>query len=751
MEMKFKVEPYEWQHKAIRMSDEDTELALLAEMGCISGDAEVRINRGGNSKRYKLRDAFKKFHESWDQAIPTKIRGYKNGIIGLVEVYDIIYSGVKKVYKVTLANGMTIKATDDHEFLTTAGWVPLNKLGSNSVMVDTTTRYKKKAVRKKKKVKPRYALNQVGLYHPYSQKATIHNRPVRRVERHRLVYEASLNRMTLEEFKAATHRPNRLNFIDPSVYHIHHKDHNSKNDVLENLECLLKEDHLRKHGNNKHFGHGEPEYSEVVGIRFAGTEDTYDLKCEHPYHNFVADGMVVHNCGKTGALINILRRRYMEKRRLMKTLILSPLVTLFNWKEEFDIHSYIDQRDIMVLHKGAGKKKAMDFCDFVGDKVDGSLRMPKIVILNYEALINENLYKVIQEWKPEILVCDESHLCKTYNSKRTKKVTALADRSLYRYLMTGTPILNSVQDIYAQYRILDGGRSFGKNFFVFRSNYMEDENAGWSNKPGHFPKFVARSETYGELHQKVYKKAIRVLKSECLDLPPLVKQKRMIELSKDQRKYYEEMKRDFVTFVNEKQQSGSLSGAVVAQLAVTKALRLQQIAAGFVTTDDGEEIYIKNNPRLEETKNLLEELTPNHKVILWCSFRANYKQLGDLCKQLKLNHVFITGEQKLTEKQAAMKEFNNDPTCKVCIANRRAGGIGINLVASDYSIVYSRNFSLGDELQSEARNHRGGSQIHDRITKIDLVARDTIDEHVIQALQNKENLSKRIVDLAKEL
>ena len=115
-----------------------------------------------------------------------------------------------------------------------------------------------------------------------------------------------------------------------------------------------------------------------------------------------------------------------------------------------------------------------------------------------------------------------------------------------------------------------------------------------------------------------------------------------------------------------------------------------------------------------------------------------------------IEYTMLTGEQNLEGKREAMDRFNNDENIRVIIANRRAGGIGINLIAADYSIVYSRNFSLEEELQSEARNYRGGSQIHKRIVKIDLCANDTIDERVVEALSKKQNISDTIIDFAKE-
>jgi SNF2 family DNA or RNA helicase len=299
-----------------------------------------------------------------------------------------------------------------------------------------------------------------------------------------------------------------------------------------------------------------------------------------------------------------------------------------------------------------------------------------------------------------------------------------------------------------QYRILDGGATFGKSFTVFQRKYMEDANAVWKARAqgNYFPKWVARPEKYDEVQGLIYSKAIRVMKEDCLDLPPLIRKTIKVELSKEQKKYYDEMVRDFVTFVQE----GSKSGVVVAQLAVTKALRLQQIVTGFVSTEEGDIIEIKENPRLKAVKELLLALHENHKVIVWCSFRHNYKQLRELCRSIDIEPVMITGQMTLTQKRESMDAFENDDKTRVVIANRKAGGIGINLVAADYSIVYSRNFSLEEELQSGDRNYRGGSEKHERIVRIDLCAHDTVDETVVEALVNKQSVSDRLINLAKE-
>lgn len=453
--------------------------------------------------------------------------------------------------------------------------------------------------------------------------------------------------------------------------------------------------------------------------------------------------------GKTGGMINILRQRYAEVGRLRRTLIISPLITLYNWKEEFNIHSYVDKKDIHVL-TGTSKDKIKLFTAKAMDSATKEFDRNAIFVTNYESCISKNLYDLLLAWRPEIIILDEAHYIKNPKAKRSKAIIKLGDMADSRFILTGTPILNNVLDIYNLYRFLDKGETFGKNYHVFVNKYMEDENEAWKNKQGHFPKLVARTDTFGELSDKIYTKCHRVLKKDVIkDLPPLIKMTRLVELSPEQRKYYNEMDRDFITFVQERTAEGD-PPAVVAQLAVTKALRLQQICAGYVSTEDGTEIEIKSNPRLDYTKELLKEIVVEGKnqLILWCSFKHNYKTLGKLCVELGIDHGFLTGQQTLDQKQEAMNEFNAGTT-RVIIANRRAGGIGVNLIAASYSIVFSRNFSLGEEIQSEGRNHRGGSQIHEQIVKIDLAARDTIDERVLDALSNKQDISKRIIDIVK--
>lgn len=450
---------------------------------------------------------------------------------------------------------------------------------------------------------------------------------------------------------------------------------------------------------------------------------------ERNHYAFLADP----GSGKTCAVINVLRQKYNANRRIMRTLIIAPSVTLYNWLNEIPKYSKIKRDDIEIL-KGSIAKRA--------ETITKSRK--NIFITNYEAFINEQFTNACIAKGIEVLILDESHYCKTPNTKRSRNIFRLSQGPKYKYIMTGTPITNNVTDIFMQFKILDGGKTFGDNFFIFQRKYMVDKNEAWKGRKNYFPKWVAREDKFDELQELIYRHGIRVTKEECMDLPPLIQKTVTIPLSTAQRRYYNQMMRDYIAFVEE----GNAKGIITAELAVTKALRMQQIVTGYVQDEAGQIIEINDNPRLEAVENLLNDLHDKHKVILWCSFKPNYKQLERVCQKVGVKYVFLTGEQNTSQKAEAIEQFETDEATRVIIANRRAGGIGVNLVQASYSIVYSRNFSYEEEVQSTARNYRGGSQIHDRIVKIDLCAMDTLDEVITEALQTKKKIADAVIEYA---
>lgn len=489
--------------------------------------------------------------------------------------------------------------------------------------------------------------------------------------------------------------------------------------------------------NNSNFK--KPMESEVINFTLLKHQENLLEKAKDQDAYFLMHSM---GTGKTCSTLQLLRYKCFQHKRLLRTLVICPLAVTINWSREIEMFTKIPKDSVKVL-KGSGKKREQQLAKAIYNPATDRNDYPGIIIVNYDALVSDSIFEQLKEWNPEVLILDEAHYLKNHKAQRAKQVEILSLKARYKYLLTGTPILNSPLDLFMPYKILDGGATLGKNFFTFRSTYFMDSNAAWAHKDNHYPKFVVNPNRVEELNKLIYQKADRVLKEDCLDLPPLVKTQRYVELSPEQKTAYLQMKKDFIAFVKDKHDQPK---AVVAQLAVTKALRMQQIVCGSTSADDGTEILFKNTPRIKILKELLEEITVNNKLIVWSVFKADYRAIEAVCKELEIKYCFLTGEQSMKQKQESMDNFNTDPEMKVIISNQKAGGVGVNLIAASYSIYYSKNFSLADDLQSEARNYRKGSDIHASVTRIDLVAKDTIDELVNQVLSDKLNVAELILD-----
>lgn len=462
-------------------------------------------------------------------------------------------------------------------------------------------------------------------------------------------------------------------------------------------------------------------------------------------------------CGKTKSSIDVCRYKFMKAGRILRTLTFAPPVVVPNWKDEWLKCSNLKPSDIILL-QGSGKKRARDFehYAFTDDPTYGRIPQGKIFVTNYEALLMPELYKLFQEWDPEVVKLDESHRCKSHASRRSKLMDGLCNprhpktkKLLPRpivYLLTGTPVLNSPMDIFFQWKLLDGGAAFGRHFTRFRARYFRDRNEGMkllADRQRYFPKWEVCTEEQdlfdgvGEIREKMAPFSHAVKKEDCLDLPPLVTKTIPVELSRAQQKMYQEMKRDFITYMD--------GQAVTANIALTKALRLLQISSGFVKTEEGKEVTLDNTPRVKALEELLNDLCPSGKVLVWAVFKRNYDQIREVCERAGLGYTELHGEVASGARARNIQAFRTDPNVRVLIGHPGSGGIGVNLIEAPYMVYFSRGCSLEHDLQSQARNYRGGSEVHSRVTRYDLVAPGTLEEMVVKRLQSKQAISEAVL------
>ena len=270
--------------------------------------------------------------------------------------------------------------------------------------------------------------------------------------------------------------------------------------------------------------------------------------------------------GKTATAIHWLRGLMNGHKRFLRTLVFCPPIVVPNWKEEFALNSAIDPGRIALL-TGSGEKRLKTF----------EQSHAGVFVTNYEALLMKPLYAAMKAWQPEAIIFDESHYLKTHNAKRSKLAERLANGGPtipYKQILSGTPVLKDAMDLFFQFLILDGGLTLGGNYYVFRALYFSDRNAGMP-RDRYFPKWELKTlqkdgfDAAKALSERIATRSMAVKKLDCLDLPPLVRKVIRVPLSGEQKRLYNEMKKDFLTYYRDK--------ACVATLAITKALRLQQI------------------------------------------------------------------------------------------------------------------------------------------------------------------------------
>lgn len=465
--------------------------------------------------------------------------------------------------------------------------------------------------------------------------------------------------------------------------------------------------------------------------------------------------------GKTCGIINILRRKFIQEQRFLKTLILTPLSVVNQFAKEWAKFGGPQYQRLVLPMLGTTKQRKINLL---------KNHKGNICITNHDVMNVADILEALWREKFEVIVVDESHKFKDAKANRTKKLLALVEGKLlgektvlrngrrvkvkqilgahdpikYRFIMTGTPILNSVMDIYPQSKILNDKIFPEANYYIFRNKYMENTNAlkSWAT----FPKFVEKAGSNEYISKTIYKHANRVLKEDCLDLPPLVKIRKEVELGKEQGRLYKEMEKQFIAYLEEY----SKDKAMVAEIVLTKGLRLLQILCGVFVDDDADKTVsvIKDNQRIKVLEDTLEEIGSNQ-AIIWTSFKSVYTQIEALLKRMDIPYSNIIGGQNISERQEGIEKFQ-DGEVRVMLANQAAGGTGINLTAANYMIYYNRTYSLADDLQSEARNYRGGSEIHDKVTRIDLFSPGTIDETIMEALHNKMDIAKAVVDRYKK-
>lgn len=409
-----------------------------------------------------------------------------------------------------------------------------------------------------------------------------------------------------------------------------------------------------------------------------------------------------------------------QRGEIERLLIVCPKSIVGVWESEFE--KFADYEYTLTVLEGDSTKKADTLRNM------GSVGL-QVVVVNYESVWR--LEQEIQMWKPDMIACDESSKIKNPQAKQAKALHKLGQQAEYKVILTGTPITNSPLDFFSQYKFLDDG-IFGLSFYRFRARYAI--LGGYGNHQ------IVGYKNMAELVEKAHSIAYRIKIEDAVELPDKIDEVRYIELEKNAKRIYDSIDRE--------SHAELMQGEVTTRNILTRLLRLSQCTGGFIRDDADSIVQEVSRAKLEALEDILDECEEQgKKTVVFARFVPEIEAIEKMLKKRKTGYSIIHG--KVKDRSEQVEQFQKDDNVKVFIGQLQTTGMGLTLTAANVAVFYSLDFSYANYEQSRARIHRIGQT--KKCVYIHLVAKNTVDEKVMQALKNKGDVAKLLVDDYKKL
>lgn len=426
-----------------------------------------------------------------------------------------------------------------------------------------------------------------------------------------------------------------------------------------------------------------------------------------------------YGTGKTRIALEII------KRRKAKALVIAPLTLIeTSWRGDWDRFGYSMGMVFYNMRDGKPENGKMEWRREGTGQVD-----PQgcLAIINPEAFIRLKDEKFLSTI--DTLIVDEASRLKCRTTKISKAVYEMSKRVKNVYLLSGNLAPNSEEEYYGPIRCLDDAL-LGSSYYGFLNTYFVP-SIGYAPGGVKFKKWDMNPAKRQDLADKLKRVSIRIGKEDAPELPSQTFITREVELEPEQRKVYETIKRDKIIELQGKQ--------VVALNILAEMSKLRQAASGFVFGPDGKPIGV-GKAKLDALRSLLEEIGPEQVVIFSCwqeEIRQIQSMLGERCG-------VVYGEASESEKADAILRFQNGGL-QFLVCHPKSGGIGLNLQNASYAVYASLDYSLESWEQSVARIQRSGQTRPTTYTI--LLAKDTLDEKVYQALKDKASVNQVLMEM----
>lgn len=409
--------------------------------------------------------------------------------------------------------------------------------------------------------------------------------------------------------------------------------------------------------------------------------------------------------GKTVQTLSLLQHQK-ENGVKVASLLVVPTSLIYNW--EVEARKFVPGLRILI-HTGTYRQK------------DVTLWQHYDLVLTSYGTVRADI-DLLEQYHFNYVILDESQAIKNPGSAISKAVLRL--KSLYRLILTGTPLENSTMDLWAQMNFVNpgllGGQTFFRNQYLTPIERKQDEKA------------------LGRLHNLIKPFILRRTKQQvATELPPKTELIQYVEMTEEQHRLYEETKS---SYRNQIMEAIEQQGVGKTQLFVLQGLtHLRQLANHPAMVDPA---YEGGSAKLDDVVFKLEAmLEKKHKLLIFSQFVKHLSLVRTQLEARNIPYAYLDGSTR--DRQAQVERFQNDPNVQVFLISLKAGGVGLNLTAADYVFLLDPWWNPAVEAQAVDRAHRIGQDKKVFIYKF--ITRDTVEEKILTLQRSKMALVNELI------
>lgn len=324
-----------------------------------------------------------------------------------------------------------------------------------------------------------------------------------------------------------------------------------------------------------------------------------------------------------------------------------------------------------------------------------------------------------------LVVVDESTRFKNTDSNRWESLRDVTLNARYVRLLTGSPVTRHVDDLYGQFKLMMENIAGERTLTGFRARFCEQDGEKYNR--------VVGSRNLDELGAWLAQHSFIRRKKDCLDLPPKMYLPRKCPLSAEQRKHYDALRDELVTYLN--------GEAIEVEHVMAKVARLAQVCSGFlVQPSTGAVVELDCKPRMDALREIVDEA--DAPVVIFTRFKPEVKRI---CREFNWA-VPYTGDESKEQRAANLAAFQRGEL-RALVGTMAAGGIGLDMTVANQMIYFSHTFDAEHRWQSEDRIHRIGQLSHS-VTYHELYAPGTVDTKMLANNRSKLLVAETLFESA---